>query len=97
MHWIALRTSPEVVPSQSPLPMPPAAEGVPEDATASAGKDSSQSAHACASDHTLADALTALGWWALQFTPHVAWVDKGLLLEVSGTLRLWGGERDWTK
>jgi protein ImuB len=35
----------------------------------------------------------ALGWWALQFTPHVAWVDEALLLEVSGSLRLWGGQR----
>ena len=35
----------------------------------------------------------ALAWWALQFTPHVAWVDEALLLEVSGTLRLWGGRR----
>jgi len=33
----------------------------------------------------------ALGWWALQFTPRVARVDEALLLEVSGTLRLWGG------
>lgn len=35
----------------------------------------------------------ALGWWALQFTPHVAWVDEALLLEVSASLRLWGGRR----
>ena len=35
----------------------------------------------------------ALGWWALQFTPHVAWVDEALLLEVSSSLRLWGGRR----
>ncbi|OUL98691.1 hypothetical protein [Variovorax sp. JS1663] len=33
----------------------------------------------------------ALGWWALQFTPHVAWVDEALLLEVSACERLWGG------
>jgi len=31
-------------------------------------------------------------WWALQFTPRVARVDgEALLLEVSGTERLWGG------
>ncbi|SFL86421.1 DNA polymerase Y family protein [Variovorax sp. OV329] len=35
----------------------------------------------------------ALGWWALQFTPRVAWVDEGLLLEVSACERLWGGKR----
>ncbi len=33
----------------------------------------------------------ALGWWALQYTPHVAWLDEGLLLEVSACERLWGG------
>ncbi|MGB3070131.1 MAG: DNA polymerase Y family protein [Ottowia sp.] len=35
----------------------------------------------------------ALGWWALGFTPRVAWVDEALLLEVSGSLRLWGGRQ----
>ena len=47
-----------------------------------------------APDGALADAMPspeALGWWALQFTPHVAWVDEALLLEVSASLRLWGG------
>jgi protein ImuB len=34
---------------------------------------------------------TALGWWALQFTPRVALVDEAVLLEVSGSERLWGG------
>jgi protein ImuB len=33
----------------------------------------------------------ALGWWALQFTPRVAWLDEALLLEVSACERLWGG------
>ncbi len=32
-----------------------------------------------------------LGWWGLGFTPRAAWVDEALLLEVSATLRLWGG------
>ncbi len=32
----------------------------------------------------------ALGWWALQFTPRVAWLDEALLLEVSACERLWG-------
>ena len=38
-----------------------------------------------------ADALTALGWWALQWTPKVACVDRTLLLELSASERLWGG------
>lgn len=33
----------------------------------------------------------ALGWWALQYTPHVAWQDEALMLEVSACERLWGG------
>ena len=39
----------------------------------------------------LADAGTALAWWALQFTPLVARVDAALVLEVSGSERLFGG------
>ncbi|NMM85694.1 hypothetical protein B2J88_15195, partial [Rhodococcus sp. SRB_17] len=30
-------------------------------------------------------------WWALRWTPRVAVLDEALLLEVSGTERLWGG------
>jgi protein ImuB len=40
---------------------------------------------------TEAHAATALGWWALQFTPRVALVDEVVLLEVSACERLWGG------
>ena len=36
---------------------------------------------------------TAWGWWALRFTPRVAHVDEALLLELSGSLRLWGGRK----
>ena len=39
----------------------------------------------------LVDALSALGWWALQFTPKVARLEDALLLEVSASERLWGG------
>ena len=39
----------------------------------------------------LADAQTALAWWALQFTPMVARVQDALVLEVSGSERLFGG------
>ena len=35
--------------------------------------------------------MEALGWWALGFTPRVAWLDEALLLEVSACERLWGG------
>ena len=36
---------------------------------------------------------TAWGWWGLRFTPRVAQVDEALLLELSGSLRLWGGRK----
>ena len=39
----------------------------------------------------LADATTALGWWALQFTPKVALAGPAVLLEVSASERLFGG------
>jgi protein ImuB len=39
------------------------------------------------------DDRTAWGWRALQFTPRVAQVDEALLLEVSASLRLWGGRK----
>ena len=39
----------------------------------------------------LVDPHAALGWWALQFTPLVAWVNNALVLEVSGSERLFGG------
>ncbi|CAN5915768.1 DNA polymerase Y family protein [soil metagenome] len=37
--------------------------------------------------------IETLGWWALQFTPRVAWLDEALLLEVSACERLWGGQQ----
>jgi len=39
----------------------------------------------------LADVHTALAWWALRFTPLVARVEDALVLEVSGSERLFGG------
>lgn len=37
--------------------------------------------------------LAPLAWWALRFTPRVAWQGGALLLEVSASERLWGGRR----
>ena len=37
--------------------------------------------------------IETLGWWALQFTPRVTWLDEALLLEVSACERLWGGQQ----
>lgn len=39
----------------------------------------------------LTDPLTALGWWALRYTPKVVRSNGVLLLEVSASARLWGG------
>jgi protein ImuB len=41
----------------------------------------------------LADAITALGWWALKFTPKVVHLEDTLVLEVSASERLWGGRQ----
>lgn len=38
------------------------------------------------------NALVALGWWALRFTPKVARLEDAVLLEVSASARLWGGQ-----
>ena len=35
----------------------------------------------------------ALAWWALQFSPRVCVVEEAVLLEVQGSLRLFGGQR----
>ena len=42
---------------------------------------------------TLVDALGALAWWVLRFTPKVARVGDVLVLEVSGSERLFGGRQ----
>lgn len=39
----------------------------------------------------LPDVWSALAWWALQFTPRVVRLEDALLLEMSGSERLWGG------
>jgi protein ImuB len=39
------------------------------------------------------DERVAWGWWALQFTPRVAWVDEALLLEVGASCQLFGGRK----
>lgn len=39
----------------------------------------------------LTEPLRALGWWALQYTPRVTLLGDVVLLEVSGSVRLWGG------
>jgi protein ImuB len=44
-----------------------------------------------AADAPLLPTPEALGWWALEYTPHVAWQDEALMLEVSACERLWGG------
>ena len=40
----------------------------------------------------LPDPAQALAWWALQFTPRVARLQDAVLLEISGSARLWGGQ-----
>jgi protein ImuB len=49
------------------------------------------SAEVAENANSLADVNTALAWWALRFTPMVAQVETALVLEVSGSERLFGG------
>ncbi len=42
-------------------------------------------------DGALVDATAAIGWWALQFTEKVAQAGQAVVLEVSGSDRLFGG------
>ena len=77
MHWIALQPLPE------PLPEPRAGNAGDKGDDA-AGHDTAPA---------LVDALGALGWWALQFTPKVALVDGVVLMEVSASERLFGGRK----
>ncbi len=46
-----------------------------------------------AQNDALVDPHTALGWWALQYTPLVARVEDALVLEISGSERLFGGRK----
>ena len=38
-----------------------------------------------------ADPRAALAWWALSYTPRVAFSDEAVLMEISACERLWGG------
>ena len=67
----------------------PEAQGAPAPGAGSASSSSQGVEHASVYD----DALTALGWWALQFTPRVAHLGQAVLLEVSASERLFGGRQ----
>ncbi len=67
----------------------PEAQGVPAPGAGSASSNPQVLEHASVRD----DALTALGWWALQFTPRVAQLGQAVLLEVSASERLFGGRQ----
>ena len=81
MHWIALLPQPE---APAPACGAAAAQSGQTGPVAAAEPEAAE-----ATD--LADPLTALGWWALQFTPKVVLSSGAVLLEVSSSTRLWGG------
>ena len=78
MHWIALLWPPEAR----------MAEGMAEDAVAELQPVPPRPEGLASAEPGMREAL---GWWALGFTPRAAWVDEALLLEVSTSLRFWGG------
>ena len=65
MHWLALRWLPEPAPETGALP----GGGPAGDAVAAAVAVAASGA----SPVRAAVSTEALGWWALGFTPHVAW------------------------
>ena len=67
----------------------PEAEGAPAPDASNASSSAQVAEPASVRD----DALTALGWWALQFTPRVAQIGQAVLLEVSASERLFGGRQ----
>jgi protein ImuB len=75
MHWIALQPQPEAAQTSQPARIDAELGGTCTDVLSD----------------DLSDALAALGWWALQFTPKVARLEEALVLEVSASERLWGG------
>jgi protein ImuB len=106
MQWIALRWQPEDEAVTTPPAggrEPPRADGVavldvdiatPDlgaAASAAPGPPGATSPSPPSSSSVLS--TEALGWWALQFTPRVAWLDEALVLEVSACERLWGGRQ----
>ena len=94
MHWIALQPLPE--PSQAERAAGPGASGT-SVARVGGGLPAREVALADARVDALVDNLTALGWWALQFTPKVARVEDVLVLEVSASERLFGGRKQLLK
>ena len=87
MHWIALQPLPEPSLPESSWPEGDPGQAMPKTQATSAGS------RAPALVDALADDLTALGWWALQFTPKVARVEDVLVLEVLASERLFGGRK----
>lgn len=45
----------------------------------------------CRTEPALAAQQRAVSWWGLRFTPRVALLEEAVVLEVSGSLRLFGG------
>jgi protein ImuB len=86
VHWLACHRSapPDTEPARVPGPL------VVGRAPSMAHADEHTPAQAYAGEdgHPWAQAM---GWWALQFTPRVTVLDGVVLLEVSGSERLFGG------
>jgi len=85
MHWVALLPQPE-----APAPAGGAADAPSGHAGPMAAAEP-EAADLADPLTALIDPLTALGWWALQFTPKVVVMSGAVLLEVSSSTRLWGG------
>jgi protein ImuB len=86
MHWIAIQPAskpPDVLVANSHV--------LTDGHTALRDANAAAQAHSPTEANALVDVDTALAWWALRFTPLVARVEEALVLEVSGSERLFGG------
>jgi protein ImuB len=79
MHWIAVQAAPEPAPASGAV-----TSG--SDGAGAGGSNANANAVVAPADGDM-----ALAWWALRYTPLVARVEASLVLEVSGSERLFGG------
>jgi len=86
MQWIALRWLDQAAPVGTSCASPPSEEAA-RPALGRRGGDPL----ACLAGMEVS--IETLGWWALRYTPRVAWLDEALVLEVSACERLWGGRQ----
>lgn len=85
-HWLALHC-----PMIQPLDAHGASPARPAAAQPRASVGAQRSGAPARTPAPSSPEAMALGWWALQFTPKVAWLEEAVVMDVSASLRLFGG------